>query len=47
MASKLFREGTGKFGSDGWSSADVAADNEGSRGMCRALNGKIHWVSSW
>lgn len=47
LAAKLFREGTSRYGPDGWSSADVSADNEGSRGMCRRLNGKPHWVVSW
>ncbi|KAF4457147.1 hypothetical protein FALBO_15265 [Fusarium albosuccineum] len=43
LAAKLFREKSLDFSDDGWCSADVAPDNEGSRGMCKRLNGKPYW----
>ncbi|KPM43312.1 hypothetical protein AK830_g3248 [Neonectria ditissima] len=47
LAAKLFRERTSEYGDDGWCSADVSPSNEGSRGMCRRLNGKPYWTLSW
>lgn len=47
LAVRLFRQGFSSSVNDGWGSADVAADNKGSRGMCMALNGKPTWVVSW
>ncbi|KAH7013196.1 hypothetical protein EDB80DRAFT_709472 [Ilyonectria destructans] len=47
LAAKLFRERTYDYGEDGWCSADVSPDNDGSRGMCMRLNGKPYWTLSW
>lgn len=47
LAAKLFREKSLDFADDGWCSADVAPDNDGSRGMCKKLNGKPTWRVSW
>ncbi|RSL55472.1 hypothetical protein CEP54_009377 [Fusarium duplospermum] len=47
LAAKLFREKSRAFADDGWCSADVAPDNDGSRGMCKRLNGKPYWRISW
>ncbi|PNP60979.1 hypothetical protein FNYG_14260 [Fusarium nygamai] len=47
LAAKLFREKSLDFADDGWCSADVAPDNDGSRGMCKRLNGKPTWRVSW
>ncbi|KAL5609835.1 hypothetical protein FOVSG1_004516 [Fusarium oxysporum f. sp. vasinfectum] len=47
LAAKLFREKSLDFADDGWCSADVAPDNDGSRGMCKRLNGKPAWRVSW
>ncbi|KAH8667264.1 hypothetical protein BGZ61DRAFT_461450 [Ilyonectria robusta] len=47
LAAKLFRERTYDYGNDGWCSADVSPDNDGSRGMCMRLNGKPYWTLSW
>ncbi|KAF5023621.1 hypothetical protein F66182_4323 [Fusarium sp. NRRL 66182] len=47
LAAKLFRDKSRAFADDGWCSADVAPDNEGSRGMCKRLNGKPYWGISW
>ncbi|KAI9899940.1 hypothetical protein N3K66_004202 [Trichothecium roseum] len=47
LAAKLLRRGPGPFASDGWCSADVAADNVASRRMCRSLGGRPHWEVSW
>lgn len=47
LAGKLMRQGPGDFADDGWSSADVAPDNMGSRGMCKSLKGTPHWEVSW
>ncbi|CAG7566595.1 unnamed protein product [Fusarium equiseti] len=47
LAAKLFRERSLEFADDGWCCADVAPDNDGSRGMCKRLNGKPYWRISW
>lgn len=47
VAAKLFRERTLDFGDDGWCSADVSADNDGSRAMCMRLGGEPYWIVSW
>ncbi|KAF4969949.1 hypothetical protein FSARC_2935 [Fusarium sarcochroum] len=47
LAAKLFREKSLDFADDGWCGADVAPDNDGSRGMCKRLNGKPYWRISW
>ncbi|ROT35570.1 hypothetical protein SODALDRAFT_328936 [Sodiomyces alkalinus F11] len=47
VAVKLLRERTTEYGTDGWGSADVAADNASSQAVCRSLNGKSSWVVSW
>ncbi|KAF4340911.1 gnat family protein [Fusarium beomiforme] len=47
LAAKLFREKSLDFADDGWCAADVAPDNDGSRGMCKRLNGKPSWRVSW
>ncbi|KAF5662543.1 gnat family protein [Fusarium heterosporum] len=47
LAAKLFREKSREFADDGWCAADVAPDNDGSRGMCKRLNGKPYWRISW
>lgn len=47
LGAKLMRTGCGPYATDGWTSADVAASNAGSRGMCKSLNGEQHWEVSW
>ncbi|KAH6953319.1 hypothetical protein DER45DRAFT_647944 [Fusarium avenaceum] len=47
LAAKLFREKSLDFADDGWCAADVAPNNDGSRGMCKRLNGKPYWRISW
>ncbi|KAJ4258724.1 hypothetical protein NW762_007810 [Fusarium torreyae] len=47
LAAKLFREKSLDFADDGWCGADVAPDNDGSRGMCKRLNGEPYWRISW
>ncbi|KAK5996446.1 hypothetical protein PT974_01780 [Cladobotryum mycophilum] len=46
LAGKLMRQSMAEYGRGAWGSADVSATNDGSRGMCKALNGKIHWEVS-
>lgn len=47
LGAKLMRTGCGPYATDGWASADVAASNAGSRGMCKSLHGEQHWEVSW
>ncbi|KAF4121426.1 Acetyltransferase [Geosmithia morbida] len=48
LATKLIKQGTGfPSQNDGWSSADVANDNLGSRAICKGLNGTVDWEVSW
>jgi GNAT superfamily N-acetyltransferase len=52
LAAKLFREGSvGVFGAVGdediWAHADVALDNDQSRGVCKSLGGEEKWEVFW
>ncbi|KAL5085809.1 hypothetical protein Trisim1_009880 [Trichoderma cf. simile WF8] len=47
LAVKLLREKATRFGDDGWLCADVSPSNVSSRAMCKSLNGKPDWVTSW
>ncbi|KAI9150227.1 hypothetical protein HJFPF1_09984 [Paramyrothecium foliicola] len=47
LGTRLLRDHTSLWGDDGWSMADVAPDNEPSRGFCKSLNGKPTWKVSW
>lgn len=47
LASKIMRQGPGDFALDGWGTADVAADNAGSRRICKSLGGEPRWEVSW
>ncbi|KAF9873003.1 GNAT family [Colletotrichum karsti] len=47
LAAKLFKRSSAEYGPDGWGSADVAPDNQGSRGMCKSLGGRHAWNCSW
>ncbi|KAL7914281.1 hypothetical protein GGI35DRAFT_238632 [Trichoderma velutinum] len=47
LAAKLLREKATRFGDDGWLCADVSPSNVSSRAMCKSLNGKPDWVTSW
>jgi hypothetical protein len=47
LVAKLFRERIPDFGSDGWASADLHADNHASRALCASLGGRQYWRSSW
>ncbi|TVY77902.1 hypothetical protein Focb16_v006353 [Fusarium oxysporum f. sp. cubense] len=47
VSAKLLRNKTNSFGSDNLAAADVAPDNTSSQGMCKSLNGSVHWAGSW
>ncbi|KAG7127433.1 hypothetical protein HYQ45_012623 [Verticillium longisporum] len=47
VAAKVMRERTRLFGSEPWSSSEVAPTNVSSHAMCKSLNGEIKWDVSW
>ncbi|KAG7135353.1 hypothetical protein HYQ45_006892 [Verticillium longisporum] len=47
VAAKVIRERTRFFGSEPWSSSEVAPTNVSSHAMCKSLNGEIKWDVSW
>ncbi|KAI7758756.1 hypothetical protein LZL87_012262 [Fusarium oxysporum] len=47
VSAKLLRARTSSFGSDNFAAADVAPDNTSSQGVCKSLNGSVHWAGSW
>ncbi|KAM0273997.1 hypothetical protein ACHAQH_008054 [Verticillium albo-atrum] len=47
VAAKVIRERTRLYGSEPWSSSEVAPTNVSSHAMCKSLNGEIKWDVSW